>query len=453
MSGGWSSGGSSSNSGDGGFVVLVFVVLIVIVFLVVRSKLSGPHPLNDWSTNGNDFRQGTPASVSAPVRAKLETLRRTDPGFSLVVFEDFLYFLYASVHRARGVSKLDELAAYVADGARSALRGDPRLTEVTGIIIGSISYESVDVDAQGGAQISVIVESNYVERYRDPDAEQRYYAQELLILTRAAGARSRDPGKARTLNCPNCGAPLSNMRGTSCAFCKTTIREGSKDWAIIDVKCLEREPRGPLLTSDVAEVGTNLPTIAAPNALPVFAQIVAKDPQNTSWESLQRRIGLVFQAFHAGWVTRDPARVRPFVSDNLFQSQVYWIDLYLRAKCINRTDGACITKMELASATSDAYYDAVTVRVFATGLDFTISEDGRLLSGSQSRPRSYSEYWTMIRGAQHKVTDKTEQQCPNCGAPLKISMTGNCEYCAVKVTSGEYDWVLSRIEQDEAYTG
>jgi hypothetical protein len=32
-------------------------------------------------------------------------------------------------------------------------------------------------------------------------------------------------------------------------------------------------------------------------------------------------------------------------------------------------------------------------------------------------------------------------------------MTGNCEYCAVKVTSGEYDWVLSRIEQDEAYTG
>ena len=32
-------------------------------------------------------------------------------------------------------------------------------------------------------------------------------------------------------------------------------------------------------------------------------------------------------------------------------------------------------------------------------------------------------------------------------------MTGTCEYCAVKVTGGEYDWVLSRIEQDEVYTG
>jgi hypothetical protein len=369
------------------------------------------------------------------------------------VFEDFLYFLFASVHRARGASNLDGLAAYVAAGARSTLRGEPRLIEVTGIIIGGISYESVDLDGQGGAQVAVIVESNYVERYRAPDAEQRYYAKELLILARAPGARSRDPRKACALNCPSCGAPLSNMRGTSCAFCRTTILEGSKDWAIIDVKCLEREPRGPLLTSDVAEVGTNLTTITSPHAQAVFAQIVAKDPHRTSWSTLQRRIGLIFQAFHAGWVTRDPTRIRPFVSDNLFQSQVYWIDLYLRAKCINRTDGACITKMELASATSDAYYDAVTVRVYATGLDYTISEDGRLLSGSQSRHRPYSEYWTMIRGAQHKVTDKTEQQCPNCGAPLTISMTGNCEYCAVKVTSGEYDWVLSRIEQDESYKG
>jgi hypothetical protein len=27
------------------------------------------------------------------------------------------------------------------------------------------------------------------------------------------------------------------------------------------------------------------------------------------------------------------------------------------------------------------------------------------------------------------------------------------EHCQGKVTSGEFDWVLSRIEQDEAYRG
>ena len=43
--------------------------------------------------------------------------------------------------------------------------------------------------------------------------------------------------------------------------------------------------------------------------------------------------------------------------------------------------------------------------------------------------------------------------CPNCGAPLQIDQVGNCTYCRVKVTAGEFDWVLSRIEQDEAYSG
>jgi hypothetical protein len=387
-----------------------------------------------------------------PLRGKLEALRRTDPGFSIVVFEDFLYFLYGEMQRARGAAGAEALAAYVADGARAVLHNDGRLAEVNGIIIGSMTYESVDVDPQGGVQLDVVVESNYVERYR-PQGEQRFYVKDRIRLARAPGARSRDPGKARTLNCPNCGGPLSNMRGTTCSFCHTTVPQGTKDWAVVSLHTLEREPKGPLLTSSVAEEGTNLPTVFDRNAQAVFAQIQAKDPQGTSWPQIEHRVGLVFQEFHAGWVARDPTRVRPFVSDNLFQSQLYWIDLYRHAKCINRTDGSRITRLELASATTDAYYDAITVRLYATGLDFTVSEDGRLLSGSQSIPRAYSEYWTMIRGAQKKKTDKGERQCPNCGAPLKISMTGNCEYCAVKVTSGEYDWVLSRIEQDETYTG
>ena len=42
-------------------------------------------------------------------------------------------------------------------------------------------------------------------------------------------------------------------------------------------------------------------------------------------------------------------------------------------------------------------------------------------------------------------------QCPNCGAELKINMAGVCEYCESKITRGDFDWVLSRIEQDESY--
>jgi ferredoxin len=30
-------------------------------------------------------------------------------------------------------------------------------------------------------------------------------------------------------------------------------------------------------------------------------------------------------------------------------------------------------------------------------------------------------------------------------------MAGSCTHCHAKITSGEFDWVLSRIEQDESY--
>jgi hypothetical protein len=44
------------------------------------------------------------------------------------------------------------------------------------------------------------------------------------------------------------------------------------------------------------------------------------------------------------------------------------------------------------------------------------------------------------------VLDKV---CPNCGAPLEINQIGECKYCKAAVASGRFDWVLSRIEQED----
>jgi len=32
-------------------------------------------------------------------------------------------------------------------------------------------------------------------------------------------------------------------------------------------------------------------------------------------------------------------------------------------------------------------------------------------------------------------------------------MAGACTYCGAHVTSGEFDWILSKIEQDDSYRG
>ena len=53
----------------------------------------------------------------------------------------------------------------------------------------------------------------------------------------------------------------------------------------------------------------------------------------------------------------------------------------------------------LAKVLRDPYYDAVTVRVFADGLDFTLDASGKVVGGSKTSRRAYTEYWTFLRSS------------------------------------------------------
>lgn len=466
------SGGRSGGSGGGGgggdgigvlvqlLVWLVFrhptigipLVLLVIGFFVVKTILGGA--MQGWTTSSStdvaavrSVQQATrPATVS---RARLAEIGRVDPQFSAVIFEDFAYFLYAAVLRGRAIG-FDALTAYVAPDLARALR-DPNLADVRGIVIGAVRI--VRFSGVGGPTITVDLEleANFLEAYR-AGGERRFYVVDRLRLERASTARSRPAARARTLDCPSCGAPLEAVRGGTCTYCRQEVGFGRFDWAVTLLRNLAKEPRGPLLTSAVHEEGTDRPTLVDPGAAAGFEALRGRDPSLT-WDGFTARLAHVWGELQVAWSTRDAARIRPYVSDNLFQSMVYWLDLYVEQRCRNVSEQGRILRVDLANVLTDAAYDAVTVRLFATGLDYTISDDGRLLSGSRTRPRTYSEYWTLIRGTVPKGPSRGDTSCPSCGAPLRVGMAGNCEFCQVKVTTGDFDWVLSRIEQDEAYTG
>lgn len=87
--------------------------------------------------------------------------------------------------------------------------------------------------------------------------------------------------------------------------------------------------------------------------------------------------------------------------------------------------------------------------------DYTLDKNGKVIDGDRGQARRFSEYWTFIRraGFAGDTKKKKEDACPNCGGDLHISMAGICDYCGSKITSGNFDWILSTIEQDESYEG
>ena len=200
------------------------------------------------------------------------------------------------------------------------------------------------------------------------------------------------------------------------------------------------------------ERGTDLPTIMDPSFSEAWTQLRADDPAMTE-DAFAGRLELIYRELNRAWNAQDLAAVRGFVSDGLFDYLGYWIQAYRAQGLRNAVDGARLVRWEPVKLGRDAHYDALTVRLFATGKDYTVDANDRVVGGSKHADRDYSEYWTLIRGAAVRGAPKAERACPNCGAELRVAMSGQCAYCHVRVTAGGFDWVLSKIEQDDSYAG
>jgi uncharacterized tellurite resistance protein B-like protein len=109
----------------------------------------------------------------------------------------------------------------------------------------------------------------------------------------------------------------------------------------------------------------------------------------------------------------------------------------------------------LAGSASDRFFDTLHVALTAEAVDATVAlADGRRLQGGDS-PESFTEVWTFLRRPGAKTLERAgllEGYCPNCGNQLRLSTSITCEACQALINSGEYDWVLSEITQQEAWS-
>jgi predicted lipid-binding transport protein (Tim44 family) len=246
---------------------------------------------------------------------------------------------------------------------------------------------------------------------------------------------------------------LDRLIGSACGYCNRVVDQGAYDWTVSSITVVERNARPPILTGTTEEEGTSLPTVFDPGLGAAVAALQQRDSAFHQ-DALFARINLLFQTMQTAWSSLAWESARPYLTDHLFQTNAYWIAAYRAQGLRNITQNARITYLEMVRLEADRWYDAVTVRVHATGLDYTLREaDGTVVGGNRSRERAYTEYWTLVRSASRQGPAKAQPACPNCGAPMNVNMAAVCNHCNAKVNSGEFDWVLSRIEQDEVYGG
>jgi hypothetical protein len=451
--GGHGGGGGGGGGGDAGAIFeLIYWLLRLCIYypqimLPLLAIVIAYIAYSAWKQHQNkDWDSGPPRVERS---ASLDAIRPIDPEFSPVVFEDFAYRLFSTAHRARHTPEtLATIAPYVSQEARDELaRREPVGQPVAQVVIGAMRPYRVELD--GMTSIAVEFEANLAT------AKQTRYSVEQWRFVRAAGVTSKPPDHARTFPCPNCGAPWqSSATGTQqCASCGQIVDNGRFDWLVEAVDVVSESERPPTLTTEVPERGTDLPTYKDRNVDGAWAELAAADP-TVEDGSFGQRIALIHRELNAAWSHNDLAGVRGLVSDGMYDYLDYWVQAYKSQGLRNLMKDVRITRTDLAKVVRDKWYVAVTVRIWATGKDYVIEErSGKVVRGSKRRERPYSEYWTLIRSANRTAPAHTTKTCGNCGAPLTVNMAGACEHCGAHVTGGEFDWVLSKIEQDDSYRG
>ncbi|MBA4187108.1 MAG: hypothetical protein C0467_03735 [Planctomycetaceae bacterium] len=463
-SGGSSSGHSGHSSGD------VFVILRLIVDLI---QLHAHHPrlaividcvlvgliifyFNSRDDQAESFSSQSPrreiVSDRQPIHERFDAWRKYDPNFSEHLFFDFVMGLYANAHMARGKRQIAAYSPFLSPEARQSLAkmAPPELAEVSGVIVGALHV--IDVALPGPMlRVRMKFEANYVEKTQD-GKEHTWYAVEEWSFSRERDLLSKPPGKLQSNNCPNCGAGLELNPNGSCKYCQMVVKAGSLDWGVDAITLVGREQRGPQLTTTVEDVGRDEPTVFQPNlgaARTRFMEINA----DFALPVFLDRVKHIFRELQKAWSSRQWDLARPYETDAIFQTHRYWIEAYRKQDLRNVLDDVKVEQIKLVRFGKDAFYDSITCRIFASMIDYVEDAKGKVVRGDKKTPTKFSEYWTFIRSRRATQCQQPNQNCPNCGAALKVNMAGECAYCGSKITNGDFDWVLSRIEQDEAYSG
>lgn len=461
-SGGGYSGGGGGGSGDGELILWLLyliieypsigipLVIIIIVYYIYNSRRQVRMlEQSDYSTRSSF--DNTYAQLS--YRGDIRGLKDVDPNFSRPLFMDFLQLFFTRVHKARGEHKWESVRPYIEPNLCSSLIAESEsLQNVENIIMGSARIINITI-ANTIQRVAVEFEANFDES-RGGQKKDELYSREQWSFQRKAGVLSKGPADIASFACPYCGSPAELRPDGSCPYCSKVVNKGDFHWQLYNVTVITRGPKPPIkLSLGGEEAGSERPTVFQSNFERERRSFQLRYPE-FSWQDFEGRVRHTFMALQDGWMKKQWELARPLETDYLFSTHQYWIERYKREGLTNMLEDIEISAVIPVKIEQDAYYECVTVRIRAKMRDYTIDGNGKVVGGNKKVPRSFSEYWTFIRkaGFGHDE-DHESKNCPNCGAPLKINMAGICEYCGSKVTSGDFNWSLSLIEQDEVYEG
>lgn len=182
-----------------------------------------------------------------------------------------------------------------------------------------------------------------------------------------------------------------------------------------------------------------------------IASAICKIDPNFSVDSFITWSKDVFITLQQAWTARDWSTIRPLEKEELFEQHKRQLDEYIRNNTINVIERINVGQTHLHKYVRDAQYEYLTVYMATRMVDYIINADTKLVIKGDPNTDCYMNYLlTFMRktGVKSKegMDTTVSKTCPNCGAPLSITSSGKCDYCDSIITTGDFNWVLAKMD-------
>lgn len=195
-----------------------------------------------------------------------------------------------------------------------------------------------------------------------------------------------------------------------------------------------------------------------------LSKLIKRDP-DFNQEQLIERVEKAFYNIREAWSTQSLSQVRAFITDGFYERYAIQFDIQKKHKRVRTLIEPRLLDCVLVGVVADKYFESVHFKICSQARNYTITTKNynAVLSSNGSKVpekikkmsplTNNTEYWTYTRlpDKENQFTaGVTEAICPNCGAKLLLNKFEKCTSCHSLVTSGAYDWVLTKItEEDE----
>lgn len=192
------------------------------------------------------------------------------------------------------------------------------------------------------------------------------------------------------------------------------------------------------------------PTVDVSQSHIYAEKIKAFDP-NFSEEKMLSWAKDLFVKLQNAWTAREWEPMRPFETESLFEQHKSQVQGYIDTNRINVMDRIAVNYATIYRFRQEGDRDILEIALKSTMKDYIIDATTKqLLEGSKTQDRVTVYKMTFERKTGVLTPEGTAEikttNCPNCGAPTKITSAGKCEYCGSVITTGANTWVLSGLE-------